>query len=92
MKGVGQVRKGRRGEEEQGGYGCGMCDEQGHESGAGETMQNNNLHTLHQCLLVSHLKCGEQRDAHTHTLPRLGLSTEIPVSFVLGSPVEVYTV
>ncbi len=46
MKHIRQVRKGRRAEEEQGGYVCGMCDEQGHESGAGETMQNNNLHTL----------------------------------------------
>ncbi len=96
MKHIRQVRKGRRAEEEQGGYVCGMCDEQGHESGAGETMQNNNLHTL-TAPISPHFttelwKCGGQRHANSYTcLSRLGISIEVPVSFVLGRPVEVYT-
>lgn len=97
MKGNGQVRKGRRAGEEQGGYSCGMCDEQGHESGAGEAKQNNNFHTLHQSAIVSHpnSECvvNKEMPAHTHThSSRPGLSIGIPVSFVLGSPVEMYTV
>lgn len=54
MEDIRQVRKGRRVEEEQGGHSLGMCDEQGHESGAGETTQNKALHTLHQSLFISY--------------------------------------
>lgn len=44
-----------KGEEEEEQHSCGMCYEQGHESGAGEIIQNNNLHTLHQPTFISHL-------------------------------------
>ncbi len=96
IKDIRQVRMGRRAEEEQGRYSCGMCDEQGHESGAGETMQNNNLHSLHHSPFITHPNSkdlankGKQTYTHTHS-SRLGLSIAKPVSFVLGSPVEMYT-
>lgn len=64
MKDFGHVGDGRRVEEEeqQGGCCCGMCDEQGHESGAGETMQNIYLLTLHQPPSIQEqYKFGEQR-------------------------------
>lgn len=54
MKEIQLVRKGRKVEEVQGGYSCGMCDEQGHESGAGETVRNNNLHTYCNNLTLIH--------------------------------------
>lgn len=46
-------KKGKGEEEEQ--HSCGMCYEQGHESSAGEIIQNNNLHILHQPTFISHL-------------------------------------
>lgn len=48
-------KKGKGGGDEEE-HSCGMCDEHGHESGAGEITQNNNLHTLQQSAFTSHLR------------------------------------
>lgn len=100
MKDVRQVRKGRGAEEEQGGYVCWNVWRAGTRIwGRRDHAKQQSPHTapISPHFASELWKCGGQRYAnsytHTHTnLSRLELSIEVlPVSFVLGNPVEVYT-